>query len=90
MVSLHLMNKRHFLLKIFFLRQNWTLNDGPRELPTLPAVQATWDVIALEPPEPQMTQHTFQKAKKHAKICTVLQHPQAHPDTIRQRTPTEC
>ena len=41
--------------------------DGPRELPTLATVQATWDVIAPEPQELHVTQHAFQKARQHAK-----------------------
>ena len=58
------------------------LNDGPREPPTLATVQATWDVIAPEPPEMHVTQLAFQRARQNARLA---------PHTcIRKRTLARC
>ena len=58
------------------------LSEGPREPPTLATVQATWDVIAPEPPEPHMTQQAFQRARQHAKLAPYT--------SIRKRTLARC
>ena len=45
------------------------LNDGQREPSTLTTVQATWDVIAREPPELHVTQQAFGEARQHAELA---------------------
>ena len=69
-------------------QQQLLLSDGPREPPTLATVQATWDVIAPEPPEPHVTQQSFPESEAAREASAVHQHPQAHFGTMHQRSPT--
>ena len=58
------------------------LNDGPREPPTLATVQATWDVIAPEPPEMHVIQLAYQRARQNARLAPHI--------CIRKRTLALC